>query len=267
MAKEKTKAKKPTTKKSTTKRSYAAALRSFSERLDRVAWGQLEHAYGKADDVPALLKALAVGDTEDQGEILSELYSNVLHQGTVYGVTPHAVPFVIELLDIGKGWRLRAELLEYLGHLARGTSTDPVVQRKTQRAVARGIGSYSRFLDGGRTEVRRAAVFVLGGLVAARPPVVRILWRTLSTSRNVGVRACVALALGGVPKLRNQNTKVLAGALTDAPLVRITAALSLVSLLGAASPASAVGYVALGFSWTPDWGVGPGRDHRPRGVS
>ena len=26
-------------------------------------------------------------------------------------------------------------------------------------------------------------------------------------------------------------------------------------------------YVALGFSWTPDWGVGPGKDPRPPGVS
>ena len=153
MAREKTEAKKPTTK-----RNYAAALRDFSERLDHVAWEQLEHAYGKANDVPTLLRALATGNRDDQEEILFELYSNVLHQGTVYGASPHAVPFVIELLDIGKGWRLRAELLEYLGHLARGTSTDPVIQRKTRRAVAQGIESYSRFLDGGRTEVRRAAV-------------------------------------------------------------------------------------------------------------
>ena len=33
------------------------------------------------------------------------------------------------------------------------------------------------------------------------------------------------------------------------------------------SASAAPRYVALGFSWTPDWGVGPAKDHRPRGVS
>lgn len=68
------------------------------EGLDNIEWFKLSHAYGEASDVPQLIRALASKDTETVSEALYELYGNIWHQGTVYPETPHAVPFLVELL-------------------------------------------------------------------------------------------------------------------------------------------------------------------------
>jgi hypothetical protein len=67
--------------------------------LDSVDWKSLRHAYGSAEDVPALLRALASGDEEQRKQAIYELSGNIWHQGTVYAATAAAVPFLYELLN------------------------------------------------------------------------------------------------------------------------------------------------------------------------
>ena len=62
--------------------------------LDEVPWQRLRHAYGTADDVAVQLYAVALGDAEVRAGAWWELWGNVLHQGTVYEATVHAVPFI-----------------------------------------------------------------------------------------------------------------------------------------------------------------------------
>ena len=52
------------------------------------------HAYGPADDVPALLRAVALGDDDARARAWWELWENVHHQGTVYEATVPAIPFL-----------------------------------------------------------------------------------------------------------------------------------------------------------------------------
>jgi len=66
--------------------------------LDDIDWRSMQHAYGAAEDVPALIRALLSDDGEERQEAVYELYSNIWHQGTIYEATPSAVPFLIELL-------------------------------------------------------------------------------------------------------------------------------------------------------------------------
>ena len=63
------------------------------ENLNTIPWGSYEHAYGSADDLPELLRAIASGD--DDG---SDLFGNIYHQGTVYSATSVAVPFLAEII-------------------------------------------------------------------------------------------------------------------------------------------------------------------------
>ena len=91
------------------------------ESLDAVNWSHLEHAYGPADDVPDLIRALTSPLYETRRRTFRTLYSNIYHQGTVYEATAYAVPFLIELLE-GSGIRCKAEILVLLAHLARGYS-------------------------------------------------------------------------------------------------------------------------------------------------
>jgi hypothetical protein len=53
------------------------------ERLDTIDWATFSHAYGSAEDVPALIRALRSPDPETRDCALSELFSTIWHQGTV----------------------------------------------------------------------------------------------------------------------------------------------------------------------------------------
>jgi len=92
-------------------------------KLDSIPWQTLSHAYGSADDVPRLLRALqtAVPDVKDEDSPVRQLFGNIWHQGTVYEATSYAVPFLIELAaDTRTPERVR--VLDLLAAIARGTS-------------------------------------------------------------------------------------------------------------------------------------------------
>ncbi|MET8859276.1 hypothetical protein [Streptomyces sp. NPDC004579] len=68
-------------------------MRSPAE-LDDVRWSDLTHAYGPAEDVPELIRALYEDDEEAADEAVYELYGNIHHQGTIYQASAPAVPFL-----------------------------------------------------------------------------------------------------------------------------------------------------------------------------
>lgn len=70
--------------------------------LDDIAWAELDQAFGKAGDDPRLLRAV-VADGEDAREALWELSSALVHQGTVWPATRHAVPFLARIAAAGIG--------------------------------------------------------------------------------------------------------------------------------------------------------------------
>ena len=109
------------------------------ETIDSVPWSQLHHAYGSASDVPDLLRALmcpgraaahlleaAAKNSRNLREHVEwTLWGNVFHQGTIWQVTSHTVPFFVEILRAGpKNSELQAFVLTYLHHLAMGYPAD-----------------------------------------------------------------------------------------------------------------------------------------------
>ena len=69
------------------------------EEIDNVDWSSLHHAYGTAEDVPGLIRALISPSKSERDGALYELFGNIWHQGTVYEATAFAVPFLIDLLN------------------------------------------------------------------------------------------------------------------------------------------------------------------------
>ena len=69
------------------------------ERLDRIDWANLGHAYGEASDVPGQIRALLSPDAKAREGALWSLYGNIFHQGTRYEATAHAVPFLFEMAE------------------------------------------------------------------------------------------------------------------------------------------------------------------------
>jgi hypothetical protein len=107
------------------------------EGIDDIDWSVLEHAYGPANDVPDLVRALAGPGADEREKALRTLYGNVFHQGTRYEATAYVVPFVLELLA-DPATPGRAELVHLLTRLAVGydeqwlPGTFPVVEHRTE---------------------------------------------------------------------------------------------------------------------------------------
>ena len=67
--------------------------------LDSSAWKTLTHAYGTADDVPALLRALEkLPNAQDvNAEPYHTLWSSLCHQGNSYDASYAASPHILEI--------------------------------------------------------------------------------------------------------------------------------------------------------------------------
>lgn len=67
--------------------------------LDSPRWNELDHAYGKAHNTPALLRQLeSLPSSLDDAEPWYSLWSALAHQGDVYPASFAAVPHVLRVL-------------------------------------------------------------------------------------------------------------------------------------------------------------------------
>ena len=110
--------------------------------LDEVDWHSLRHAYGTAEDLPELLRKLRTAKpsaTWSEKTPLSQLFSNIWHQGTVYEATACAVPFLIQLIA-DPATPDRVGILELLSAIARGTSFLDVHEDYLQRYPVAELG-------------------------------------------------------------------------------------------------------------------------------
>ncbi len=158
--------------------------------LDSVRWAELEHAYGPADDLPGILRALA-GDEDQSAEALDELWGSILHQGTVYGATAQAVPFLAKAAAAGIH---SVDLLVLLGGIAESDDAHGLPRRDACRtAVAAQLPLLLPLSGSSDTEVRRAAAWAAGhtGAAAART----VLARRWEEEREPVVRAELLAAL------------------------------------------------------------------------
>lgn len=85
--------------------------------VDDVPWHRLHHAYGTAQDVPDLLRALRSSDERTRSQAHYRLRGNIYHQGTRWEASSRAVPFLVELaVDPGTPQRvLVVQLLRLVG--------------------------------------------------------------------------------------------------------------------------------------------------------
>ncbi|MFZ3495435.1 hypothetical protein ACODT5_19785 [Streptomyces sp. 5.8] len=126
--------------------------------LDTRPWPSLSHAYGTAEDVPDLLRALTDADAEAADEALSELYGSVLHQGTVYAASREAVPF---LAGIAAAGHRTADILTLLGGMAESEDEYGVAPGTVRAAVADWLPLLLPLLSSPEQGVRRTAAWAV----------------------------------------------------------------------------------------------------------
>ena len=138
--------------------------------LYAIDWSSMEHAYGPAGEIPALLLALRSADAEQRGRALSRFYGAVHHQGDVYGCTTASLPFLLELAgDAATPDRAAiVELLVSIGRVAVERCEAEwypagVMDYDGAAAVLRERGkTFAGFASDGDPRVRRAAIPGLG---------------------------------------------------------------------------------------------------------
>ncbi|MGW1545056.1 hypothetical protein ACWCPM_33420 [Streptomyces sp. NPDC002309] len=192
--------------------------------IDQMDWSRLRHAYGSAEDVPALLRDLASPVEETAAEAEQELWSSIVHQGTVYAATAPTVPFLARL--VAEGVR-RTALLGMLGVIAGSVDEhDLPVPGAARDAVAAQLGLLLPLLADDDREVRRTTAWTVAQCRSAAGPEARAGLRARWTAEtDPAVRAdvltaCALLDCGAAEEL---CSAVLAG---DEPApVRVAALL------------------------------------------
>ncbi|MFH7595661.1 hypothetical protein WDV06_11245 [Streptomyces racemochromogenes] len=143
--------------------------------LDGHPWQDSSHAYGGAEDLPALLRDLAGADEGASDEALEELYGSLLHQGTVYTASAEAVPFLVRIAAAG---HRTADLLALLAGMAGSTDEHGVAPGALRSAVAGQLPLLLPLLGAPAAEVRGRAAWALSSTGATGPvlPALRTRW-------------------------------------------------------------------------------------------
>jgi hypothetical protein len=196
------------------------------EGLGRVNWKELGHAYGPAEDLPALIRDLAAEDAETREQARLRLWGTIIHQGTVYSATAYAVPFLLELLA-APATKEKPDLLVLVCSLACGSSYLDVHKdlfedvpklreemqqpewhdqleeeldwvRAAHQAVVQGWQIYLRLLDDPEPQTRSCAAYALAVCRRHSTEIVPQLAAQLGKEVDDHVKASVLLSLGCV---------------------------------------------------------------------
>ncbi len=185
------------------------------EQLDQIDWRQLSHAYGPATDVPEMIRGLATITPENREQVLAEVWSSILDQGSLYTATAAAIPFLIELLN-EPSVSEKNHILDLLAGAAE--SALDVIQEDlacgddqgdegTKRPILTYIPPiltavegewrlYCHLLSDSDASVRISAALLLRLMVNHRAEVAAALTQAIETDRNDQSRAVSVLALG-----------------------------------------------------------------------
>jgi hypothetical protein len=179
--------------------------------VDAVDWSGLQHAYGAADDVPELLRALAAND-DAWPEAMGELMGSVLHQETCYSSTPVMLSFLVRLaLADELPAERRTELCLTLFWAATIEATAMV--------FFEGPASTPEPADGPQRQTRAAVVTEIRRLLAR--------WPGATGQERQSLLVLAALDPGAAVHLRDELAAFREAAGEDRPAVRLAASMIL----------------------------------------
>lgn len=187
-----------------------------------IDWAGLDHAYGSAEDVPALLLALCSDDEEERHEALGALFTNIYHQGNRYGASAAAVPFLLAIASAPdapeRTWPLYLAVALAIGfdeaHLPSGIDIagwrDAVARLRATGAELRfataelaaydavraGLPSVRGLLADPDAEVRAAAAYAVGWFPEEAPDSLAALGALLDTEEGPAVIANALVSAG-----------------------------------------------------------------------
>jgi hypothetical protein len=194
--------------------SSTTAASAIQERLNGIAWSELNHAYGDAGDIPDALLALFDARKKVRAEALRHLRHSLNHQGFPENATPVAITFLLMILQ-SPGVQDRDALLHFLSELSNGhrmtqlghleemtlsawRPEEPLVTiyRRVYEEVCLGIPAYLSLLDDPDEAVVQQALYLLAWLSPAAPKLAPVLREKHTRTSSENVRFGISIALG-----------------------------------------------------------------------
>jgi hypothetical protein len=169
------------------------------EALNSIDWESLSGCYNSAEEMPHFLRSFLSPVPEIRDWAIDEISSAVIHQGSVYDVSPVAVPFLFELLE-----NEEVEDKEQIVHLLTSMASCGVYEESNEEYRSRidaelrqeqGI-TYEESLQSERELVR-----LVKSEIAKR---FDLLYPYLRYRGEFHVRLSVATALNEFPEIANR---------------------------------------------------------------
>ncbi|MCY9784489.1 HEAT repeat domain-containing protein [Nocardiopsis sp. EMB25] len=170
----------------------------MGEAWDAVAWSELEHNHGSAEDVPDLLRRCAAPDPDDADEAAFDLFDHLFHQGGwICPAASAALPFVVRLAA-SPHVPARDTLMELVARLVSESRLveegflDPAWPAAWERALPKVLD----LLRDRRPRIRRAAAEVVRECADPGEAVLEPLLRCWEAETDPVTRLDLLLALG-----------------------------------------------------------------------
>ncbi|MBN2492962.1 MAG: hypothetical protein JXR96_00120 [Deltaproteobacteria bacterium] len=228
-------------------------------RSAEIDWAEVEGCYGETGDFHRYLRGLVSDEPRVQSHAVSRLYSECLHQGSVYETTAKVMPFLIALLEHPQA--KPSELLEMIHDFA--TNAAPWVA-EARRAREEGLdedeedwtfpilGTVEAVgqhwpklwkLMGSEDEKIRQTVLSMASIPPRSPAISdSVIAFADDRGQPLGMRACAVEALSSMDGAKPED--LLPYLEDDSALVQATAAIELGITFGPDSPAEAVAALA-----------------------
>jgi hypothetical protein len=218
--------------------------------LDRIDWSALQHAYGSAEDVPGLLRAVAE-ERDPSTDAVGELDVRIYHQGGfVCDAATAALPYLVELAS-SPDTADRGGLLDLLGRLVHEANTVQGVDPGWPDAWAAALPGLLALLDDPDAAVRRELASTLSAAASDADVIVPELRARWDGEDDAAARLGIVLAAGelasGCTALVLPETLLWLRDLraSDDAQLRLAADIALSAAVGAQRPDLAVAVEAL----------------------
>ncbi len=173
------------------------------DNLDSIDWTNIHHSHGTAEKFPVWIRQLVSDDPKVRESARENLFEFSHHQGSIYEVSAHIVPFFLELLA-HKDTPEKAHLLYHLSSLASGSRRSVVEnvyggnEKVTYRNINKGLPLYLELLQDSDPQVRLEAFRTIVSVedpdlsikdIPRTPAVIRALIACVKSETNPSVKA------------------------------------------------------------------------------
>lgn len=133
------------------------------EDLDKVHWEEVNDWFGRSEELPGLIRALAGPQQEGREQAYSQISILLDHQQELCEATVYVIPFLLELLEVERV-EDKDRILNILIDFSCGAFSDEIGKhwaKRSYEAVERGIPIYDALQGHPDARTRSAAIKLL----------------------------------------------------------------------------------------------------------